>query len=362
MMTMFASWAIEHIIRKIRWFAIAAWYSLTLVFVPAVLVGLATIKASFIAASEYLRLPQLYAEFIAERLDLMRPNQLSTPETPGLSSFFDGIGFPLFFSFSQKIALAQLAFIVLAVIAYKYDRRRDERSFDHFRGAGLFFRFGEQIRRSVVPVPIPAGVGGDKAAALAEKIRGALYDRVSIGIPQDKSKVDRDYSAKNRATGETKKFLRIASRTPQGSLIVHLLHFAPCGATVIMHDFTYARGMIPLRNKLRFFLESPYLSWLWVFSWARNRFSITSSLSDFSSDEFDLMDLQTLYSMNIEILSREVLRVLEAQGVLTPELRQIIVNNFTHAKNINIGGAQSQFMSISADRGSQVSDVSLAGR
>jgi hypothetical protein len=234
-------------------------------------------------------------------------------------------------------------FMGLGVWAYQADHEREKQSLDDFQGGGLFFRYGTQVESARWVVPVKPEWSAEETRAFAETLRRKVAERIDHHLPDDSVQVMGTVviREKNRSLG--KEFARVCAKTGLGSLIVHFFHFAPFGRSMTLHYRSFVRGTHTPLDIVKFVLASPLSFWLWIWPWANNEYSILSRLSHFYESSYDDMDLQTIYVTSHSLLLNELRNVLEEEGILTEELRQMIFNQITNnnVQNVTASGAAS---------------------
>jgi len=229
-------------------------------------------------------------------------------------------------------------------------RMREERRLvggdsDQFRGGNMFFRYGAEFFHATFSISFDRSWSVAKVDAFIEFIKDQLVKRVKEKLPVGID-IAPELLVKNLSTGSEKKFIRILARTSRGSLVSHFVHFETIGHAFTAHYFTFSRGLEKPSEVLRFVLESPVRIWFWFLPQTLSRYSILTRVSSFEDDSFDLIELQTRYQTINSLLWEETRTVFLEAGVLTAELAQTIVNNFTSAQQVNIG-SRSPIFSVS---------------
>jgi hypothetical protein len=233
--------------------------------------------------------------------------------------------------YTAMIALFKIYGLILitlffAAVGYAYyiDQKRESKGMDDFRGRWLFFRYGEEVDRSVFSIPADRSWGEEETILFAQSLRESLGAALRVCLPADTVKVDADRTITDQETGDRKIFLRVLVRSKFGSMLTHFVHYAAFGRTITAHYFTYVRGPQSDWELIKFVFLSPLTILSWGFPWLLNRYSILSEISKYRASSFDGMDLQTMYSLTHKVLFEETERLLSKAGLLTEELKQAL--------------------------------------
>ena len=244
-----------------------------------------------------------------------------------------------FFSF----ALAALpvgvtmAILIATYIAYNRDMFRERGGADHFRGTGLFYRYGNEIHSSTIQIPVRAEWNVEETAAFADRLRELTVDRLRLRLPEQASLATEEIVDTEVRQG--KRFVKIITSTGRGSRLVHFLHYDSFGNSIVAHFFTYVRGTWSDFDLFEFVATSPVTFWFWGIPWLRNRFSIILAMSHLDDRSYDAIELQTRYDTIAFLLLDETRRVLADEGVLTQEVERAIVATITAVQNISVTGS-----------------------
>lgn len=252
----------------------------------------------------------------------------------------------IFFYFSMSLGTFGIALVyilgvmVLAYFAIGEDRRREVAGNDDFRGSGLFYRYGRQVAHSSFSIPLQRQWGSDDAARMAVELRNGIAGRVALRLPKAAEvlspHVIKDRDAPNEGG---KELVRVRSTSHRGSRLIHFLHYAPVEQSVTAHHFIFVRGTHRPSDEFSFAFFSPFSIWLWGLPWLQNRFSILSHLSMTVANSFDEIDLQTLFEATTHVIAEATESVLEANGLMTEALHQVIVNNNYNNQRLDLRNA-----------------------
>lgn len=264
----------------------------------------------------------------------------------------------------KAIAIAIWLYVVLVIMlalgALRVERRLDRGASDRFRGGNLFFRYGESVFKSTLPLVFDETWSQLRISSVIGQLCGELAKGIESRTPPG-IEVTGSLPVTNLNTKDQKVFLRLLARTARGSLVSHFVHFEQLGHAAAVHVFAFARGLESAAEVFLFLFGAPFRIWFWYLPWRQSRYSILVRVSKFDDDSFDLIELQTRYHAINRLLWAETERVLKEFGLLTEELRQVIINNVVNSGQLNIGGSKSQFQSIVADRNSSIGNVSQGG-
>lgn len=267
--------------------------------------------------------------------------------------------FIIFFYFAAFVTL-KLWFVVLIFVFFAFsslvyfeDKGRESRGEDYFRGDWLFYRYGNEVDRSVLSIPGKPSWSADEAQVFVQALQASLARRTVERLPADLVQVSPALEVADQASGERKQFLRVQVRSRFGSLLTHFIHYASFGNTITAHYFTFLRGTHSDWDIVKFVLESPFTCWFWAIPWLMNRHSIVASISKYRDSSFDAIDLETMYALTHLVVYQGTGAVLQEAGLLTEEVRQVLQMNFLG--KMKIGG---QKLRIDNSPGAQIRGVS----
>lgn len=255
-----------------------------------------------------------------------------------IALFYIGLGVTL----EYRMIIVLAPFILLSMVAYFRDKEREERGMEDFRGNWLFFRYGNEIDQTVLPIPVHAEWTAEETYQFSQSLRAGLGQRILGRLPADAVQVLPSLTITDQGSGEKKDFLRVLVRSRFGSMLTHFVHYASFGRTITAHYFVYLRGTHNEWDVVKFVLASPFTIWFWGVPWLLNRHSIISDLSEFRDNSFDGIDLQTMYSLTHQVVIEETIKILEEAGLLTEEVKQAIYYSFN--QKISIKGAPGMSM------------------
>jgi hypothetical protein len=241
-------------------------------------------------------------------------------------------------TFGYRALMFFLILMVPAIFAYLKDKEREAQGMDNFTGTRLFFRYGDEVHHISFSIPVSTDWSLEETDRFAGRLREDLSRRVSSRIPTTLAQADL-LTIADEQTRETKDFLRILVRSRFGSLLAHFVHYASYGQTITAHYFTFIRGIQTDWAVVRFVIESPFTIWFWGIPWLLNKNSIIADISRFRSSSFDGIDILTMYNLTQYVLLCETQAALEEAGLLTEEIKQIILNQFNNTQNINAAGS-----------------------
>lgn len=248
------------------------------------------------------------------------------PATSLLAKTWEGWGF-------RQLLL--ILFLATVYCVWKSDQFREQRGEDDFSGRHLFYRYGKEIFSTVLPIPTDVSWAAEETSRFAASLQMNLADRLRKCLPQVAAEILEPHRITNMDTQAKKDFIRILSRSERDSRLVSFIHYAPYGSNITAHYFTYRRGHYSSLDVAKLILGSPVSLWFWILPWLRNRYSLALRISHLEADPYDLMDLDTMYVMTQYIAFKSTESLLAEAGLLTEEIRQIIVGNITNITNRN---------------------------
>jgi len=229
--------------------------------------------------------------------------------------------------------------IAAGFLAYQKDIEREQAANDDFSGGGLFYRYGHEKASFSWPIPVPAESNSDGIEAFADSLRRKLADKLRQRLPSEAVHVLEPVSIRNSTNGASKQFVRIFSRSPIGSTIVHFFHLAPFGRTLTLRLNSFVRGSHTQLDVLKFAAAAPITIWAWGLRWLMNQFSILSHISRFAIDSYDDMDVDTIFTSTYFLAMDETRNLLEEEGLLTEELKQTIFQTITNNQSVSVTNA-----------------------
>ncbi|HEY0558061.1 MAG TPA: hypothetical protein VGG20_27675 [Thermoanaerobaculia bacterium] len=245
----------------------------------------------------------------------------------------------IFWALGGKALLILIPCFALSAGAYLGDKTRESRSMDDFSGGRLFFRYGEQVDFTSLPIPINHNWSFGETQGYAQKLRLALARKISDRLPENLVQVLGEVVVTDQTTGEKKEFLRVCVRSRFGSLLTHFVHCADFGQTITAHFLTYIRGTYSDWDVAKFMLLSPFTLWFWGISWLLNRYSIISHLSVYRASSYDGIDLRTMFCLTNKVVYEEAESLLTEAGLITEQIRAVIqnsiYNNFGTGQQVN---------------------------
>jgi hypothetical protein len=249
-----------------------------------------------------------------------------------------------------RFILVLLPFFLGAALAYSADRMREVAGKDDFRGGFLFYRYGEEITRLALSIPVKEEWDAAETERFAQSLQAELARRAAARLPAEAVQVTGDCGITDRSSGERKSFLRVLVRSRFGSMLTQFAHYASFGRTITAHYFSFIRGTHSDLSVVSFVLQSPFTIWFWGLPWLLNRYSIVAEISKFRKSSFDAIDLQTMYTLIHRVVLEETLQILDAAGLLTEEIKQIIhyhIQNNNNVQNISVSAPGTTIGAIS---------------
>jgi hypothetical protein len=234
-------------------------------------------------------------------------------------------------------AILVLAGLMAAAFqAYQMDLAREQQSSDDFRGDGLFYRYGWSATEGVWPIPVKPEWSAAEVKAFADALRQKLAEKIRLRLPSDAAQVLAPVFIEDKRRSVRKEFVRTLAKTPLGSMVTHFIHFASFGRSITLQYESFIRGTYHWFDLAKFIAESPISIWFWGWPWLQNSYSVVSRISNFSGNSYDRMDVTTIFSTTHQLVLDEIIKLLEEEGVLSPELKEMILQKITNVQNIHI--------------------------
>jgi hypothetical protein len=239
---------------------------------------------------------------------------------------------------------------------YQMDLAREQEASDDFRRDGLFYRYGARFAGLMWQIPVKHDWDGGQVKDFAESLRGKLAERLHKRLPADAVQIMEPVAIKDKDLETQKEFTRVLAKTSLGSIVVYFLHYASFGRSITLHFDSFARGTHGWFDVAKFIAASPLTIWFWGLKWWRNEASIVSRISHFSGNSYDEMDVDTIVNTTYQVILNELRDLLEEEGILTPELKQMLVQQITNVQNFSV--SQSSGVTIGSLSQSAVAPVS----
>lgn len=278
-------------------------------------VSLALLKSAFFFALYAVAIPALYRW----------PDVEATWEAHFLGSLAIPLGVVVFSG------------VLFAIAAYFIDRDFDQDPQDHFKGKGLFFRYGAKVFESILPIQLD-GEEREGADSVAARFREFIWEAASkqfgglreVALTQQH--VIKDLGWKKEDSyhyrhGE-KEFFKASFQTARNSTLYYFVHMHPVGRHLLVHQFAYKRGRHFWYHALLFFATAPFHVWFWGYAWVKGRYSIMGRLNrHYDESSYDRMDLNSYYWLAGHSMMMAARQFADANGLLNEELERLILND-----------------------------------
>jgi hypothetical protein len=245
--------------------------------------------------------------------------------------------------FTAFLAALPLGAIFLgALMALAKDRDREATPVDSFRGDRLFFRYGEETSRFVLPIPADGDWTAEEVAQFSGRLSRGLAGAVRARLEgADSVRVDDDIQISDVSTNESKPFIKVQVRSKFGSTLTHFVHLASFGKTITAHYFTFVRGTVTRWETFKFVLASPFSIWFWGIPWLLNEHSILAQISRFRASSFDGIDIETMHSLTHQVIFGGTEEILKDAGLLSDEIRQVLHTHYHNTQSITVSRSAS---------------------
>jgi hypothetical protein len=231
--------------------------------------------------------------------------------------------------------------MALMAFALKIDKDREAVASDDFKNDKLLFRYGYQVNKITFPIPLSKEWGPKEIGTFAHELRQKIATKIQDRFFSDGVAVtDPIYIKDKDLISDNRSFLKIVYKSKRGSQVSHFIYYAMSGKYLVMHYMSYVRGKYRWHDVVDFVISGPFTMWFWGIDWLQNQYSIVASISQFINNSFDILDLKTFFDASYLVLLDETRDFLKEKGLLTEELKQMIVNNINNSQNISITGSR----------------------
>lgn len=232
------------------------------------------------------------------------------------------------------IAVTILATMIFAATAYLMDRYFDRAPQDDFKGGKLFFRYGQQLSHTAIPIGLEEGIGLEDAEGLRNRLgdfllehlqeRFGALDGVSLKFLQIKDLGSRRRQGKQPRYGE-KAFLRLAFHRPRQTGLYCFIYLECLSQHLLVHRYTYMLGQHAWHHALVFVVAAPFHVWRWGLGWVLGRHNTLSRLNrHFEPEAFHLMELRSRHEAAHFALIAALRRFAKVYGLLTEDLECLL--------------------------------------
>lgn len=238
--------------------------------------------------------------------------------------------------------------IIFSTYAYSEDQNREKRSHDKLRGHNLFFRYGDEVDRTAINLPVKQEWTVEEIASYVSRFETAVAKNLEHRLLPDKAQATDAHTVwfevaiepflrvESPARQSVKSFLKLTLKTSRGHQVSHFAHVSLVGRLVVVHFYFMARGRYAWHDTFDFILISP-LTWIfWTIRWLLNEFSVIAYLGRRPiENSFDAIDVDAVFSTAITIITEEIGRFLKEEG-FTAEAASLVINRIKNLQNVNI--------------------------
>lgn len=232
----------------------------------------------------------------------------------------------------------------ITIFAYWREKTKNKQTEDSFEDDNLFYRYGTKISSNIYPLrfnqkPKQSEVDTiilDLKNHLVESIREDIDSRIAKG--SHSTEVVEIYDRYMK--GDLRTFTRFSYVGLRGGEVSNFILFEYIGAYIIIHFDSCFKGVPHWYDMVNFLLSSPIRIWFWIIPWLRNDFSILTRLSRYLDNSFEEYDLDAYYVASTYTILDSIKDFLADRGLLTPELENMITNQFFILNQTTVNGNQ----------------------
>lgn len=249
----------------------------------------------------------------------------------GSLSYSSGI----FLRFDIILGLIICVPIISAIICYFTEKGKVESESENFYDERLFYKYGYLIRKEVIPL----GIGESESG---ENLIGELYqylkENLSVKFKKDPLFNNQEISVNDsKNKDDSRYFLKLSFNTIRKSTYYNFINLKQIGEQIAVNNLQYVKSRHQWYHVLLFIMTAPFHYWSWIYHRVGNKYSIDSYLGGFYfGNSFDVIDLEAYVKASTFIVLRSIEDFAEEKGLLSEELRQLIVNNINNTQNISI--------------------------
>lgn len=231
--------------------------------------------------------------------------------------------------------------MALVVLAFRRDKEREHTPSDDFKNDNLLFRYGYQINRISLSIPVQPEWSDYEISGFVDALRQRTASQIQTRFSSAGVEVINTVQIRDKQmTSDNKLFLKIVFRSKRGSQVSHFIHYAIAGKYVVIHYLSRIRGKYRWHDVVDFVITGPLSMWFWGWDWIQNQYSIISAISNIVSNSYDHIDLKTYFEASYLVLLDETRAFLKEKGLLTDEINQVINYNITNSQNISVSRSQ----------------------
>ncbi len=237
-----------------------------------------------------------------------------------------------------------LVLLIIGFTYYAYITEMDKIAAgdEYFKGDNIFFRYGKRKRAYVFPIHVKEDWTIEASQRFADGLIQQFIENLNNLITDTPMGGKHVVSVvgvfdQNRPKAG-RGFLKSSFKGANGAMITNFLTYQMVGKMVALHHETYSLGISQWYDRLFFFVSSPVTIVTWIYQWFTNVYSIRGQISSNVENSFELYDLDSFYSVSVEVVSATFKSYLIKHDLLTEGLAMTI-NNFGNFNQVsNYGG------------------------
>jgi len=137
---------------------------------------------------------------------------------------------------------------------------------------------------------------------------------------------------------DDRKFLGVGFKTTRKAELNYFIFFHLIGKHLVGHYYVYFRGHYKWYDVALFILTSPLHIYSWIVKLLKKEFSIVGHLSTrVSESAFEKLDLSSFHTVSNSIIMYASKDILTEEGLITPEVANMITNNITNISTAIVG-------------------------
>ena len=248
--------------------------------------------------------------------------------------FLSGL-FGMYFRFDIIIGLIISIPILSSIIFYFTEKGDIESESENFYDERLFYKYGYLIQKNVIPLGIGETKEGDN---LIDELYEFLKEKLENKFKSDPLFRNQDISVNDsKHKDDSRYFLKLAFTTIRKSTYYNFINLKQIGEQIAVNNLQYVKSSHKWYHVLLFIMTAPFHYWSWIYHRVGSKYSIDSYLGGYYyGNSFDIIDLEVYVKASTFIVLRSIEDFAEEKGLLTEELRQLIVNNINNTQNIHI--------------------------
>lgn len=238
--------------------------------------------------------------------------------------------------------------IALSVYLFYQDKQIIESGNERFHGDNLFFRYGRQLGKDFLPLPIKNEWGNEESAKLGDEIMYSVHDHFISNFGDNplngKQLVNIISVTDSDLPSDSRGFVKISFTGRRGAIFSRFVTYNLVGNKLVLSKFVYLLGIVQWYDKFFFFIFSPFTLPFWIRSWIKKEYSIYSSIAGGIDNSFEIFDINAYLSASSNLISDSIIEELEKNDLLSSEQKMVIyqtLNDYsTRTNNFSFGGIQ----------------------